>query len=114
MTIDTHGPAHVQKRIRVYQKCEPYPHPEKSKMIIDKVVMIAGILGPILTIPQITNIWIDKNASGVSAIAWGAYMCMAVLWVIYGIMHKAKPLIIIYSIWIVLDAFIVLGTLIYG
>lgn len=114
MTMDTYGAAHIQKRIRVHQTCEPYPHPEKSKMIIDKIVTFAGLLGPIFTIPQITGIWIDKNASGVSAIAWGAYACMAVLWVVYGVMHKAKPIVLIYGIWIVLDGLIVLGTLLYG
>ncbi len=71
-------------------------------------------MGPIVTIHQIYKIWIEKNATGVSPIAWGTYLFIAIFWVIYGIAHREKPIIFIFSVWIVLDILIVLGTLIYG
>jgi len=110
----THGLYHVHKRKRVYQKKEPYPHPDKFKRIMDKIAYFGGVFGLIFTLPQLMNIWVLKNASGVSAISWGAYMIGASFWLTYGIAHKEKPLIFTYSVWVVLDILIVIGTLIYG
>ena len=114
MTHDSHGPHHFHKRQRIHQKHEPYPHPDKWKKLMDKLIYIVGVIGPVMTIPQIFKIWIHKNASGVSAASWTAYLICSIFWVIYGKMHKEKPVIITYSIWIVLDIFIIIGTIIYG
>lgn len=108
------GLHHAHKRKRVHQKQEPYPHPNKLKRFIDKFIYIVAIFGMVMTIPQITKIWIGKNAAGVSAISWGAYLVGAVFWLIYGILHKEKPIIFTYSIWIFLEIFIIIGTVMYG
>lgn len=81
---------------------------------MDRAIYGVGIFGPIMTIPQLTKIWVEKNAAGVSAISWSAYLLTAIFWLIYGIMHEEKPIIFTYSIWILMEAAIVLGTLIYG
>lgn len=108
------GLQHLQKRKRVHQKIEDYPHPNKWKRFLDKGIYLAGILGPIMTLPQLSKIWIEKNASGVSAFSWGAYAIGAVFWIVYGFMHKEKPIILAYFSWFMLSIFIVLGTLLYG
>ena len=114
MTSPAEGLHHHHVRKRIYQKHEPYPHPVKWKRFIDRVIYLVGLVGPIMTIPQLTKIWIEKNASGVSAVSWAAYMLVAIFWIIYGIAHKEKPIILFSSVWIVLEFFIVLGTLMYG
>ena len=108
------GLHHYHKRKRIYLKKEPYPSKDKWKRFMDKAVYGAGIFGLIMTLPQLTNIWIDKNAAGVSAISWSAYLLGAIVWLGYGVVHKEKPIIITYSMWIILEVFIVIGTLIYG
>ncbi len=85
-----------------------------EEKLIDNLIYIAGILSPIITIPQLTTIWIQKNAAGVSIISWTSYLLVAFFWLIYGVIHKYKPLIFTYAIWIVLDALIVIGTFLYG
>lgn len=105
---------HFHKRKRVYQKLEPYPHHDKLKRFIDKFIYIVAIFGMVMTIPQITKIWIEKNATGVSAISWGAYLVGASFWLIYGIAHKEKPIILTNSIWIFLELFVIIGTVMYG
>ena len=114
MAHDTQGLHHFHKRKRIYRKHEPYPHPHKWKRFMDKAIYVIGILGPILTIPQIANIWIDKNATGVSIISSSPYLLTAIFWLIYGIMHKEKPIIFTFSIWIIFDILIVVGILIHG
>jgi len=39
-------------------KEEPYPHPNKWKRLMDKLIYFAGVLGPIMTIPQLSKIWV--------------------------------------------------------
>ncbi|MBW2978357.1 hypothetical protein KY331_05930 [Candidatus Woesearchaeota archaeon] len=114
MADHTEGLHHFHVRKRIHKKHEKYPHPDKFKRFMDKAIYAGGVIGPIMTIPQLTKIWIDKNASGVSAISWFTYLITAVFWVIYGIQHKEKPIIYTYGVWIILDAFIVIGTIMYG
>ena len=108
------GLHHFHKRKRIYKKKEPYPHPDRLKRVMDRLIYLVGIMGPVMTIPQLMQIWVERTAAGVSPISWGAYLIVALFWVMYGIIHKEKPIIIIYSAWVVLDIFIVAGTLLYG
>ncbi len=114
MTNHTEGLHHHHVRKRIHQKHEPYPHPHKWKRFIDRAIYVVGLFGPIMTIPQLSKIWIEKNASGVSAISWAAYLVVAIFWVIYGVAHKEKPIIVISSVWIILELLIVMGILLYG
>jgi len=114
MVIHSKGPHHFQIRKRIHQKHEPYPHPKKWKRIVDKMIYIAGFFVLAMTIPQLIKIWIEQNAAGISIITWSAYLLGAIAWLIYGIAHKEKPIIMIYSIWIILDILIITGIWIYG
>lgn len=105
---------HLHTRKRIHKKHEPYPHPNKWKRFMDKAIFAVGVFGPIMTIPQLVKIWGERNASGVSAISWGAYLITAIFWLAYGIMHREKPIIFTYSIWILLEILIITGTLLYG
>ncbi|MBU2639645.1 MAG: hypothetical protein KKG75_02970 [Nanoarchaeota archaeon] len=114
MVGHTAGLHHFQIRKRIFEKREKYPSSSKVKRYMDKVVFVMGAFGPIMTIPQLYEIWIKKNAAGVSAISWGSYLIIAIFWLFYGIVHKEKPLIFMYILWIIFDIFIVAGTIIYG
>lgn len=86
----------------------------KNSLIIDKLIYLGGILGPLMTLPQLFKIWFDRNATGVSAISWSAYAVGSTFWIWYGIEHKQKPLIFTYAIFLVIEVFIILGTLVYS
>ena len=81
---------------------------------MDRFIYVVVFVGPLMTIPQVTKIWFEKNASGVAASSWLTYFVTAFFWLIYAMMHKEKPLIISSIIWIVLDLLVVVGALIYG
>ena len=114
MTNHTEPIHHYHTKKRVYQKLEKYPHTDKWKRFLDKSIYFIGAVGPIMTLPQLMKIWVEKNASGVSAISWIAYLITAIFWLSYGIVHKEKPIIFTYSVWIVFDIFVVIGTIMYG
>ncbi len=108
------GVHHFHLRKRIHQKHEPFPSKNKLKRFVDKAVYVVGAFGLLMTIPQITKIWIDKNAAGVSVESWFAYIIVAVFWLFYGILHREKPIIVVNAVLILLNAIIVVGVLMYG
>lgn len=77
---------------------------------IDKLIYIAVILGPVMTLPQLYTIWVMKEG-GVSIVSWSAYLAIALLWLIYGLRHRSLPIILVQVIWIIVDAAIIIGLL---
>ena len=108
------GLHHFHRRIRIHQKHEPYPHPDKWINFMDKAVYVVGFIVPLMTLPQIIKIWFEKDASGVSIVSWTGFLLYAIFWLIYGIMHREKPIIFAYILWVTLQAFVVVGIIIYG
>ena len=105
---------HVHKRKRIHHKKEKYPHPNKFKSFIDRLIYVVAIVGPIITIPQVLKIWLEQSAAGVSLVSWSFYLIGSLIWLSYGIMHKEKPIILSNCLWLIANIFIVLGILIYG
>jgi uncharacterized protein with PQ loop repeat len=114
MVHKEHGLHHFHKRKRASQKLEPYPSKDKWKRLMDRIIYIIVFVGPLMTIPQVTTIWFERNASGVSVISWGSYIIIAGFWLIYAGLHREKPLILSYCIWIIIEVLIVIGALVYG
>ncbi len=67
-----------------------------------------------MTLPQVFKIWIGQNASGVSVISWLGYLIAAWFWLLYGFIHKEKPIIVTYLTWTVLVVMVIVGTLLYS
>jgi len=109
----SHGLHHLHKRKRVFLKKEQYPHPKKSVRYLDYAVYVVGFLCPILTLPQVIQIYSLRDAAGVSLITWGFYLIAAFIWLVYGVVHREKPIMISNALWIIFDALIVAGVIIY-
>jgi uncharacterized protein with PQ loop repeat len=114
MVHDIKGQHHYSKRKRLFLGLEQYPHPEKMKRWMDKAVLGVGVIGPIMTIPQIIKIYFYRNASGVSVISWATYLLCALVWFNYGILHKDKAIMLTYALWIILDVLVVYGAVTYS
>jgi uncharacterized protein with PQ loop repeat len=107
------GIYHMHKRKRVHAKLEKYPHPKKWIRLLDKIVLGVAIIGPLFDLPQLIEIYRNKSAQDVSFYTWFFFALFSIPWLIYGIAHKEKPIIISYSLWIIMDTAIVIGTMIY-
>lgn len=104
-------PLHVRKRTRL--PVEPYPSKIFHIAIVDVTVYVVSIVSPILTIPQIINIYSVQDATGVSALTWGAYTLFSLPWILYGIVHREKVLIVNNTLWFIANASVFIGALIY-
>jgi MtN3 and saliva related transmembrane protein len=113
MSIQNLGMHHLHKRKRVYKKLEKYPHPHKFKRFFDKFIYFIAIGGSLLTIPQVLKIYINHDASSISSTSWIGYLFLAIAWLIYGILHKEKPIIISNILLFILNLFVVIGTILY-
>jgi MtN3 and saliva related transmembrane protein len=113
MVHDSHGLHHFHKRKISKQKKETQKVVAR-KQFLDKGIYAIGVLGPIMTLPQVFKIWVEKNATGVSLISWSAYLIIASIWLIYGVIHKEKPIIVNYGAWIVFHSSVIVGIILYG
>lgn len=107
------GLQHYHIRKRIHHKHEPYPHPDKLKRAYDKLIYIIVILCPIINLPQLFKIWFYHDASGVSFISWAGFSFISLAWLIYGILHKDKPIMFMNFLLMLIQAVIAAGAAIY-
>ncbi len=105
---------HLHKRKRAYKKLEAFPSVDPAKRMMDKLIYIIGLIGPIMSIPQILKIWGEQNAESISIYTVSSYLFASFCWLTYGTLHRETPLMISYSFWIVADSMLVIGTVLYG
>ena len=76
--------------------------------------MIFSVIMPATTIPQIYKIFYYKTATGISLSMWVLYCVAVIPWLLYGIVHKAKPIIVLNVLWLIAQVIIIIGVLMYG
>jgi MtN3 and saliva related transmembrane protein len=105
---------HLHLRKRISKTLEPYPARTFTKRLLDKLVFAVGVVGPLMTIPQMWLIFAGRNAAGVSAVAWFGWALMDVPWIIYGVVHKEPPITLTYALWFLGNLAVAVGAVIYG
>ena len=103
---------HIQKRKK--QKLHPYPSNNNLIRGVDSMVYIAGLAIPGLTFIQAYKIWAEKDAAGVSFAAYAGFIVANIVWLSYGVIHKQRPIILMYILLIIFNASVVAGTIMYG
>ena len=114
MVFDSKGLNHIRKRRKGYNDYEEYPHHDKWMNIIDKLVLFTGFGGFLITLPQISLIWINNITAGVSIISWLGYFVIAITWILYGLVHKENSIVLTNILWAFAHILIIVGLLIYG
>ena len=86
----------------------------RFKLILDKLVYFTGALSVVMAVPQALQIYLTQNASGVAFVTWFTFFINAIIWTAYGIIHKERPIILIYLSYFIIDFLIVVGILMYA
>lgn len=86
-------------------------HTALSKLFSEVMYPIA-LISPFFTIPQVLQVWVHHQVSGVSLTTWGGYTLGSLFWFIYGLVHGEKPLIIMQFLLIIMQGSVFLGILI--
>jgi len=79
---------------------------------LDKFIYFASITAVAANIPQLLQIWVNHNSSGVSFLSWATFFISSLFWVFYGYVHKSFPLIVLNASVAFVQLFIVVGILI--
>jgi len=87
---------------------------ENKFKTIDNLVTVIAVVYPLSTIPQIIEIWVNKNTEGISLITWSLFLVLQSILLVYGIAHKEKRLILMWSLWCLVYAIIVVGLVLYS
>jgi uncharacterized protein with PQ loop repeat len=90
------------------------PNASASATGLERVLRSLSVLTMLMTVPQVLNVWIGRNAGGVSLVSWISYLVSACLWFFYGVRKNDKTIYLACIGWILLDAAIVVGILFHG
>ncbi len=82
---------------------------DKKHPFFDKMIYFIALVGPIMTIPQIINVWTNKNPEGVSIYTWGSYFIINIIWFYYGYVHRDKTIMFAYTLWMIANGLVVAG-----
>ncbi|MDP2655552.1 MAG: SemiSWEET family transporter [bacterium] len=104
---------HLRSRVLATQGIEPFPARGSWKRFLDYLMYGVSVFAPFALMPQIVSIYRDHQTQGVSLETWVLLTAFSILWTIYGIVHKDKPIIITHSLFMILDGSIVIGILLF-
>ena len=81
---------------------------------VDWLGLVAGCLTTISFLPQVLLTWRTKKAEGVSLGMYAFFTIGVALWLVYGIMLGAWPIIIANFVTLILALFVVVMKLRFG
>lgn len=84
-----------------------------DKSRVELFALIAGIVQPLITLPQIITIYSNQSSQDVSLLTWVGYLFFGITFLVYGLAFKLKPIWIGQIIWVTMQAIIVVGILLY-
>jgi uncharacterized protein with PQ loop repeat len=85
-----------------------------TEKLVRKLLGGMSIFTLLMTVPQVLTIWVGKQAAGVSAWSWGAYLLSALLWFWFGLLKHDKNIYLPCIGWIVLNSAVIAGAIVYG
>ena len=86
----------------------------KDKSILYRLTLIAAVVQPLTTIPQVIKVYTTHNVSGLSIYTWLGYALIGLIFLAYGIKYKLLPIALTQVIWFSLQMSIVIGILMYN
>jgi uncharacterized protein with PQ loop repeat len=112
--MSSSGLLHISKRKRVYKKLEEYPSKKFWIRFLDKMLIMIAIIAPLMGIPQLWNVFINHDVAGLSFTTWSVWAFFNLFWLVYGFVHKVRPIIITYILWFLVNTSVAIGILLYS
>jgi uncharacterized protein with PQ loop repeat len=98
-----HNPTHLKRN-----------KSKKQDDKIDKFVYIFAFGAPFFELPQLYAIYSRQSAANVSLLTWGFFSAASLAWLVYSIHHRLKPMIVSYSLFLIVEVVTVIGILLYN
>lgn len=106
-----HGLHHIEEERRAAGGA---PHrSERWKREFDELMYAVGVAGPLFVIPQIIQVWFAVGAAGVSPLSWGLLGLGSLLWVVYGVIHKERVIVVSNALFATVDFLVAVGAVLH-
>lgn len=105
---------HISRRKRVTKKLEEYPSKKFLVRIFDRILLTVAIIGPLTALPQVWNVYANHAVAGLSITSWSLWAFFNIFWIMYGFVHKEKPIILTYILWFLMNSSVAIGILLYS
>lgn len=112
MVVTNH--IHAKKHNKKTSFLDEYLHMRNLKHKLGKSVYFIGLMGPLVTIPQVIRIWVRRSAEDISMLTWISYLFLGIVWLFYGIVYKDKYIVLGSTLWMVMYLLIIAGKVLYG
>lgn len=86
---------------------------EQRLVVIDGMAYVIGAVGNVAVVPQIVKAW-SGPAPGLAVLTWLMFMFFGVIWLVYAIAHKQKPLIFAQIVGLSCNTLVVVGWLLHN
>lgn len=83
---------------------------QKSKTL-EQAMLIVAIFEPLMTIPQIIDIYSHPGEGHISVLTWVLYAVASLMWLVYGLYNHNKPLILTGVLWLIMEILVIAGIL---
>lgn len=80
--------------------------------LFDRSIIAAVFLSPLSAVPQVIEV-LSGRTDGLSLFSWISFTVFALMFLVYGIIHKLMPVIIANGIWLIVDGLVVAGIIYY-
>jgi len=81
--------------------------------LIDTLVNVAAVVHPLTALPQLITIYSSHIVTGISLWTWVGFLLIGLVFLVYGIVHHIKPIILTQVLWFVVDLLVITGIVLY-
>lgn len=79
-----------------------------------KLTLVAAVAQPMMTLPQVVQLYTTHDASGLSLLTWAGYSLLGLIFLAYGIKFNLRPIIVAQVIWFTLQSAVAIGIAIWS
>jgi uncharacterized protein with PQ loop repeat len=72
-------------------------------------MLIVAVVEPLMTIPQILDIYGHPGEGRISMLTWVLYAIASLMWLIYGLHNHNRPLILTGILWLIMEFLVIAG-----
>jgi uncharacterized protein with PQ loop repeat len=84
------------------------------KQLTERLALVVGVLQPLTTVPQIMLIEKTRDVAGVSVLTWLLSALSGLAFLVYGVVHRLRPVVVTQVLWFVLQMIVVIQVISHG
>lgn len=101
--------ARVKAAVEFSRVVQPIVDPDRMRPRVERAVFGFGFVNPMLSLPQIYNIYVLNHVSGISAITVASALLMSMLWTAYGALGRQTVVWATNAVWVVVNGVTLVG-----